>query len=136
MLKYESTLVTFTEIPDEISLCFNISNCPCRCVDCFEPWLRNDIGSELTLAAAAELICANPHITTVCFMGGDADHEALIKLIAELREYFPDLKWAMYSGLSSWDNKLSAWLNYYKIGPYMPEFGPLNEKTTNQRMYK
>ena len=23
MLKYESTLITFTEVPDEISLCFN-----------------------------------------------------------------------------------------------------------------
>ena len=28
MLKYVDTLVTFSEIPDEISLCINVSNCP------------------------------------------------------------------------------------------------------------
>ena len=36
-IKYESTLITFTEIPDEISLCLNISGCPCHCEGCFEP---------------------------------------------------------------------------------------------------
>lgn len=36
-MKYESTLITFTEIPDEISLCLNISGCPCHCEGCFEP---------------------------------------------------------------------------------------------------
>ena len=27
-LKFVDTMVTFSEIPDEITLCFNISNCP------------------------------------------------------------------------------------------------------------
>ena len=27
-------------------------------------------------------------------------------------------------------------VSYYKIGPYVPEFGPLNQLTTNQRFYK
>ena len=27
-------------------------------------------------------------------------------------------------------------LDYYKIGPYIPEKGPLNKNTTNQVMYK
>jgi hypothetical protein len=27
-------------------------------------------------------------------------------------------------------------LDYYKIGPYVPQFGPLNSTTTNQHMYK
>lgn len=136
MIKYESTLVTFTEVPDEISLCFNISNCPCRCKDCFEPWLRDDIGSELTLAAAQEKIDYNPYITTVCFMGGDADHLGLIELIRELREKYPMLKFAMYSGLEIWDDALSKYLDYYKVGPFKPECGPMNKKTTNQHFYK
>ena len=27
-------------------------------------------------------------------------------------------------------------VTYYKIGPYVEERGPLNKKTTNQKMYK
>ena len=27
-------------------------------------------------------------------------------------------------------------LDYYKVGPYIPERGPLNKETTNQRFYK
>ena len=49
MLKYESALVTFTEVPDEISLCFNLTLCPCHCQGCFEPWLAEDSGTILTI---------------------------------------------------------------------------------------
>ena len=28
MLKYVNTLVSFSEVPDEISLCIGVSNCP------------------------------------------------------------------------------------------------------------
>ena len=70
-IKYESTLVTFTEVPDEISLCLNISGCPCCCEGCFEPWLREDCGDTLTYDVLAELIKKHPHITCLCFMGGD-----------------------------------------------------------------
>ena len=34
------------------------------------------------------------------------------------------------------NDELSQLLDYYKIGPFIPKYGPLNEKTTNQRMYK
>ena len=50
MLKYESILVTFTEVPDEISLCFNLTLCPYHCQGCFEPWLAEDSGTILTIA--------------------------------------------------------------------------------------
>lgn len=34
MLKFTDTQVTFSEIPDQISLCINLSNCPYHCPAC------------------------------------------------------------------------------------------------------
>ena len=136
MLKYDSTLVTFTEVPDEISLCFNISNCPCHCQDCFEPWLREDRGDPLTLKAVCSELEKHPHVTCVCWMGGDSDYDALIRLSTALTFTMPSLKIAMYSGRPEMSFPLADYLNYYKVGPYMPQYGPLNKTTTNQRFYK
>ena len=46
-LKFVDTMVTFSEIPDEITLCFNISNCPIKCKDCHSKYLWDDAGIEL-----------------------------------------------------------------------------------------
>lgn len=136
MLKYESTLVTFTEVPDEISLCFNLTLCPCHCQCCFEPWLAEDSGTILTINEIQQWILKKPHCTCICFMGGDNDHESLIQLCWEIRQFWPHLKLAMYSGLSKWDEKMAQVLDYYKIGLYIPQAGPLNKNTTNQCFFK
>ena len=73
MLKYVDTLVSFSEIPDEISLCINISNCPYNCIGCHSPYLKKDIGENLTIEKLDELITKNRGISCVCFMGGDSD---------------------------------------------------------------
>lgn len=136
MIKYDDYLVTFTEVPDECSLCFNITNCPCHCVDCFEPWLQKDIGVELNIEVIKVLLAENKYCTCICFMGGDANHTALSLLIAQCREIWPHIKFAMYSGLPLMDDALAKQLDYYKVGPFIPERGPLNKTTTNQHMYK
>ena len=136
MLKYQDTLVTFTEVPDEISLCFNIANCPCGCQGCFEPWLAEDRGEPLTTASVQRELLKHPHITCICWMGGDREPETLATLTTTLRRIFPHLKFAMYSGRAQGVPALYEALDYYKIGPYMPAFGPLNRRTTNQRFYK
>ena len=135
-MKYESYLVTFTEVPDEISLCFNITGCPCHCEGCFEPWLREDTGTPLTQAVLEALIDAHPHITCVCFLGGDGRYAEMAELIKAVKVKYPKLKWAMYSGIPGLVEVVGRYLDYYKIGPYMPEFGPLNSKTTNQKFFK
>jgi anaerobic ribonucleoside-triphosphate reductase activating protein len=135
MLKYESTLITFTEIPDEISLCINLTCCPCRCKECFEPWLRQDYGSILSFESIRQMRLKNPHISCICFMGGDNDHKSLYELCARIREEL-QLKTAVYSGLDSWDATLAEELDYYKVGSYQPACGPLNNPNTNQRLYK
>lgn len=56
MIKYDNILVTFTEVPDEISLCINCTCCPLSCKNCFEPWLRNNYGKELTMERIKEML--------------------------------------------------------------------------------
>ena len=136
MLKYKETLVTFTEVPDEISLCINLTQCPCNCPFCFEPWLQSDIGLELDLSALITLMNKVISITCICFMGGDNDSRALAKLCREFKQKYPDIKLAMYSGRTYMHKELEECLDYYKIGPYMEQYGPLNSLTTNQRFYQ
>ena len=45
MIKYktDTVQVVFEEIPDEVTLAIEITNCPGMCVGCHSPWLRGDI---------------------------------------------------------------------------------------------
>ena len=147
MLKYLNTQVTFSEVPDEITLCINISNCPCHCKNCHSSYLAEDIGEPLiydesynnktvlTCNPLSKLIEANNGITCVCLMGGDSNPEYINILGKVIKHHH--LKSAWYSGRQelSKDINLSNF-NYVKLGPYIEELGPLNSKTTNQRFYK
>lgn len=140
MLKYIGSEVVFREIPDEISLAINITNCPIHCPDCHSKKLWEDIGDELTWDELDGLIKENPGITCVLFMGGDADLEEVARLALAIKESHP-LKVALYSGnqLSKLKKKLHrklALFDYIKTGPFIKERGPLNVKTTNQRLYE
>lgn len=137
MIKYVNTEVVFEEIPDEITLAVNISNCQNNCPGCHSAYLKQNIGEELTETAVDGLIEKNRGITCFCFMGEGNDAESLKKLILYINEKYPNIKVGLYSGREDvdddffWDN-----LNYLKIGPYKEELGPLNKETTNQRLYR
>ena len=136
MLKYVNTEITFSEVPDEITLCINISNCSCHCKGCHSPYLAEDIGEELNSHSLQELIKANEGITCICFMGGDSNPQDIDSLAQWLKIYFP-YKVAWYSGRQTlpYDMDLE-WFDYIKLGPYIEELGPLNSKTTNQKFYQ
>ena len=136
MLKYLNTQVTFSEVPDEITLCINITGCKIGCKNCHSSYLAEDIGEELTLDKIYKLIDNNEGITCICFMGGDSSPKE-IDMFARLIKDLYDIKVAWYSGKQelSKDINLSNF-NYVKLGPYIEELGPLNSKTTNQRMYR
>ena len=34
------------------------------------------------------------------------------------------------------NDSLAEVLDYYKVGPYIPEFGPMDKISTNQHLYK
>lgn len=136
MIKFTEYEVAFREIPDEITLAVNISNCQNNCPGCHSSYLKENIGKELTEIVVDELIEKNSGITCFCFMGEGNDTESLKKLILYIKEKHPKIKIGLYSGRNTvnedfyWEN-----LDYLKIGPYVAELGPLDKETTNQRLY-
>lgn len=129
MVKYLNSKVTFSEVPDEISLCINITGCKYRCKGCHSPWLWEDTGEELTKEVLNKLIFENPGITCVCFMGGEPED------INELAKDCP-VKVAYYTGAESISDKLELEnFSYIKVGPYIKEFGGLSSRYTNQTFY-
>lgn len=136
MLKYVNTRVTFSEVPDEISLCIEISNCPCHCFNCHSSYLAEDIGEELNSHSLKELINNNKGITCISFMGGDSNPSDINTLAQWIKINYP-IKIAWYSGRQ----ELNQYINldnfdYIKLGPYVEELGPLTKNTTNQKFYK
>lgn len=137
-MKYTDTQITFSEFPDEISLCINISNCPWHCPECHSPELWEDIGTELTFDELNKLIDSNKGITLVGFMGGDYDTPYLNELAGCIvNDINPELKVGWYSGNSRLSDYINTeWFNYIKLGPYDKELGGLDNPNTNQRMYQ
>lgn len=136
MIKYvkEDTSVCFAEICDEISLGFNLSCCPHRCPGCHSAYLQTSIGEELTTTIIEELINKNRGITCVVFLGGDNDKE-IMKSFGEFIKS-KNLKSAWYSGETELDlNEYGKYFDFIKVGPYIESLGPLDSKTTNQRLY-
>jgi anaerobic ribonucleoside-triphosphate reductase activating protein len=137
MLKFTEAKVTFAEIPDEITLCINISNCPFNCKGCHSPELSKDIGKPLDVEAIDTLISNNTGISCVCFMGGDIEPLTISCMAQEIKAYYPKLKVGWYSGRDSLSKEINLkYFDYIKIGPYKEDLGPLNKETTNQRLYK
>lgn len=138
MLKYLNYDVVMAEVPDEIALAINITNCPNNCIGCHSPYLRNDVGEELTTERLSTIIDNNRGVTCICFMGGDSDPDYLNTLAfsVKVRSDYP-YKVAWYSGKDEISDVINKDLfDYIKVGPYLEYKGPLNKPTTNQIMYK
>ena len=73
-MRYLNYQVVFKEVPDEVTLSINITNCPYRCPGCHSPYLQEDVGEELTFETLSYLIEKNKGITCVCFMGGRQEY--------------------------------------------------------------
>ncbi len=137
MIKYvpELTDVVLEEIPDKVTLAVEISNCRGSCIGCHSPFLKQDIGVELTPDAVDRLIADNFGVNCFLLLGEGNDPEALLRIAEHLRVHHPDLERAVYSGRPEVEPEIYAAFDYVKVGPYVAELGPLNERTTNQRLY-
>ena len=140
-MKYVNTGVVFQEIPDEVTLSINISNCPCHCLGCHSEYLWRDIGEPLNVMSLGEMLKQyGDDITCVAFMGGDSDPDE----VARWAEYVRPLKTAWYSGRPSYPNNQSNQIipntqnpfDYIKLGPYIESLGGLKSPNTNQHLYK
>ena len=136
MIKYLETLITFAEIPDEITLCINITNCPCNCNGCHSSYLSKDIGEELNNDILDKLISDNYGISCIAFMGGDSSPKEINDLAKYVKDKYP-ISVAWYSGRQELSKDINLDnFDYIKLGPYIKELGPLTSKTTNQRLYQ
>lgn len=136
MLKYIDTKVTFSEVPDEITLCINITGCKNGCKNCHSPYLAEDIGTELTFSELRRLIKHNSGISCIAFMGGDSEPERINALASFVTNHY-QLKVAWYSGRQELSKDIELRnFDYIKLGPYIEELGPLSSRTTNQRLYR
>jgi len=138
MLKYVNTGVVFQEIPDEVTLAINISNCPCHCPGCHSQYLWKDSGLPLTTDAIDNFVSQyGTDITCIAFMGGDADPKGVSQLAQYIHEFHSQFHVAWYSGrlrVPHFVNKQD--FDFIKIGPYIRHLGPLKSPTTNQRLYR
>ena len=138
MLRFINTNIVFQEIPEEVTLAINISNCPCHCPGCHSRYLWKDVGRPLTPSTINTLIERfGDSITCICLMGGDAEPASVNKIARYIHETHKGYKVAWYSGRQLLPQAIKkSNFDYIKLGPYIKHLGGLKEKTTNQRLYK
>ena len=139
MLYYTEFGLSHAEVPGESSLCIYLSGCKNRCDHCHYPALqRPDYGDPL--------LCFFPNIvdlyltqtSCVCFLGEGDNTEA------EKREFTICVQYAHHAGLktclySGRDVSIEPWMaifDYVKVGSFQEKLGPLENPSTNQRMYQ
>ena len=139
MLKYVGYDIVFQEIPDETTLAINLSLCPNRCKGGHSPYLWEDRGDELTAEALDRMVSGFAgEVTCVCFMGGDNAPQEVAALARHIRQsWHGQFLTAWYSGKPGFPKDFDRTaFDFVKLGPYIPEKGPLNKPTTNQRLYR
>ena len=135
MLKYYNYDVVFQEVPDEVSLAINLTNCPNHCPDCHSKHLWEDIGEELSEDETSRLVdIYRGDITCVLIMGGDASKNE-VEALAHYIKHSLKLKVAWYSGRYEKPSNIGDF-DYIKFGPYIEENGGLKSPNTNQKFYK
>jgi len=139
MLKYVNYDIVFQEIPDEVTLVINISNCPNGCPGCHSPFLQKDSGEPLSKETLIYLLQEyGKSVTCFCFMGGDSEPDEIVKLAQFLHtQSLGKIKVGWYSGKQNLPPTFNTeYLQYIKLGPYIKLLGSLKSPKTNQRIYK
>lgn len=137
MLKYVDIKEVFAEIPQEITLAVSISGCPIRCRGCHSRYLWEDVGEPLTAEALSDMLKSHIGISCLCFMGGDQEPAEVNSLAQWVKTNHPDIKTAWYSGRDELSPEIEINnFDYLKVGRYDAEHGPLNEETTNQKLWR
>ena len=138
MLKYYNYDIVFQEIPDEVTLAINITNCPNHCPECHSKFLWDDVGEMLNEDSMEEIISKyRDAITCFCFMGGDREPQEVNRLAACVKEKHAPIKVGWYSGKQEISKDIElCHFDFIKVGPYIDNKGSLKQRTTNQHLYK
>ncbi|MBQ9386493.1 MAG: anaerobic ribonucleoside-triphosphate reductase activating protein [Bacteroidaceae bacterium] len=135
-MKIASYDIVFQDVPGEVTLSLNLSQCPNCCHGCHSPQLQEDIGYTLDEELLDGLLERyGRDVTCVCFMGGDREPDKVMQLADHV--HAAGLKTAWYSGRQDLPDcfRMES-LDYVKVGPYIESKGPLPSPDTNQRMYR
>lgn len=135
-LRYSDYSIVFQEVPNEISLAINITECPHHCPGCHSFYLSESFGNYIDDDLSYLIDRYKNYITCVCFMGGDQHMEDLKENLIYVKAL--GLKTCVYSGSDVEEDfdSLLPHLDYLKIGPYIEGRGGLSSPTTNQVFYK
>ena len=135
-MKIASYDIVFQDVPGEVTLSLNLSQCPNCCPGCHSPQLQEDIGYPLDDEMLDGLLERYGNdITCVCFMGGDREPGEVMRLAGLVKK--AGIKTAWYSGRQKLPDCFDAGvLDYVKVGPYIESRGPLTNPDTNQIMYR
>ena len=139
MLRFINYNIVFQEVPGEVSLAINLSNCPNNCSECHSPYLQEDTGEILDNDVLTKLLEKYGNaITCVCFMGGDASPQEVEQCSIFLRNKTNGrLKVGWYSGKDKFPEECSLQnFDYIKLGAYVKHLGGLHSKTTNQQFFR
>ncbi len=136
MLKYASYTIVFQEVPNEVSLAFELSGCPFTCKGCHSPHLQQDIGTSLLQSLPDVIEKYALYITCVCFMGGTQNIHELHEALSIVKSH--ELKTCVYAGNDNLSEvaDILPLIDYLKMGSYQQALGALNIPTTNQRFYR
>jgi len=134
-LKYAGHAIVMQEVPDEITLAFNISGCKHHCPGCHSEYLWEDVGNNLLDDLKGHLDTYGHLITCVCFMGGEQNPKELLTALLWVK--MRGLKTCLYTGCDDVNEftELLPWLDYLKVGHFDINLGGLDKPTTNQHMY-
>ena len=116
-MKYLNSAIVFEEIPTRVTLSLSITGC-----------------KELTNEELDALIHKNNGVNCVLFLGEGTNPSRLLQLAERVRNHWK-MDVALYSGRDEVEEEIWNAFDFLKIGSYKPEFGPLNNPNTNQRLY-
>lgn len=131
-----SSAITASEVPDEISICYEISGCKHRCKGCHSPYLWKNIGTPLKSVVRSTLREYADFLSCVCFLGGEWDVKQINNIAQWIKSEYPHLKLCLYSGSNEDCREQFPEFDYIKFGSYKESLGGLDSITTNQKMYQ
>ena len=131
--------ITLTEIPNQVSMFFEIGNCSTHCEGCHsqELWDTNPCKDMVSPEEILQRIgLYSGYITAVLFMGGQRNHidfeQFVEQVIGPSSKVMPV---GIYMGDWEKNDLLLAfrYCRWIKLGKYERDLGGLDKKETNQR---
>lgn len=127
------------EVPGEISLLLPLAGCGHSCKGCHSPEYQNKENGQALVMFEIESLLDSYKDKCTCLCIFEGEHSPVDLLLIIDLAISAGYKIALYSGYEKmWSIAFPILqkLNYLKLGEYIEEFGGLQSKTTNQRMYK